>query len=104
AESASRPGALPAFPTRRSSDLEFRALEQRVIERLLREGPRIVSTGGGAFMNAQTRVAIADHGISVWLKADLDLLMERVAKKQNRDRKSTRLNSSHVKSSYAVFG
>ena len=35
-------------------------------------------------MNAQTRAAIAEHGISVWLKADLDLLMERVAKKQNR--------------------
>lgn len=68
----------------RYGEPEFRALEQRVIERLLREGPRIVSTGGGAFMNAQTRVAIADHGISVWLKADLDLLMERVAKKQNR--------------------
>jgi shikimate kinase len=68
----------------RYGEPEFRALEQRVIERLLREGPRVVSTGGGAFMNAQTRTAIADHGISVWLKADLDLLMERVAKKQNR--------------------
>lgn len=68
----------------RYGEPEFRALEQRVIERLLREGPRVVSTGGGAFMNAQTREAIAEHGISIWLKADLDLLMERVAKKQNR--------------------
>lgn len=68
----------------RYGEPEFRALEQRVIERLLREGPRVVSTGGGAFMNAQTRAAIAEHGVSVWLKADLDLLMERVAKKQNR--------------------
>ena len=68
----------------RYGEPEFRALEQRVIERLLREGPRVLSTGGGAFMNAQTRAAIGEHGISVWLKADLDLLMERVAKKQNR--------------------
>lgn len=68
----------------RYGEPEFRALEQRVIERLLRAGPRIVSTGGGAFMNPQTREAIAEFGISIWLKADLDLLMARVAKKQNR--------------------
>lgn len=63
---------------------EFRALEQRVIERLLQQGPRIVSTGGGAFMNPQTREAIAEFGISIWLRADLDLLMARVARKQTR--------------------
>ncbi|MHA6642590.1 shikimate kinase [Mesorhizobium sp. A623] len=63
---------------------EFRTLEQRVILRLLESGPQILSTGGGAFMNEHTREAIAGHGVSVWLKADLDLLMERVAKKQNR--------------------
>ena len=68
----------------RYGEPEFRALEQRVIERLLREGPRVVSTGGGAFMNAETRAAIAEFGVSIWLKADLDLLMERVSKKQNR--------------------
>lgn len=68
----------------RYGEPEFRALEQRVIERLVKEGPRVVSTGGGAFMNAQTRAAIADHGVSIWLRADLDLLMERVGKKQNR--------------------
>lgn len=68
----------------RYGEPEFRALEQRVIERLVREGPRVVSTGGGAFMNEHTRAAIAGHGVSIWLKADLDLLMERVAKKQNR--------------------
>ena len=68
----------------RYGEPEFRALEQRVIERLLREGPRVVSTGGGAFMNPHTREAIASFGVSIWLKADLDLLMERVAKKQNR--------------------
>lgn len=63
---------------------EFRALEQRVIARILEGGPKVLSTGGGAYMNEQTRAAIASHGVSVWLKADLDLLMERVAKKQNR--------------------
>ncbi|MFK0691362.1 shikimate kinase [Mesorhizobium sp. IMUNJ 23033] len=68
----------------RYGETEFRALEQRVILRLLENGPQVLSTGGGAFMNAQTREAIAGHGVSVWLKAELDLLMERVSKKQNR--------------------
>ena len=68
----------------RYGEPEFRALEQRVIDRLLREGPRVVSTGGGAFMNAGTREAVAEHGVSIWLKAGLDLLMERVSRNQNR--------------------
>lgn len=68
----------------RYGEAEFRALEQRVIGRVLENGPQVLSTGGGAFMNEQTRSAIAAHGISIWLKADLDLLMDRVAKKQNR--------------------
>jgi shikimate kinase len=63
---------------------EFRALEQRVIARVLDSGPLVLSTGGGAFMNAQTRELIAGRGVSVWLKADIDVLMERVSKKQNR--------------------
>jgi shikimate kinase len=68
----------------RYGETEFRALEQRVILRVLENGPQVLSTGGGAFMNAQTREAIAGYGVSVWLKAELDLLMERVSKKQNR--------------------
>lgn len=68
----------------RYGEPEFRALEQRVIARLLENGPLVLSTGGGAYMSEQTRTAIAAHGIAVWLKADLDTLMERVAKKQNR--------------------
>ncbi|TJU93881.1 MAG: shikimate kinase [Mesorhizobium sp.] len=68
----------------RYGETEFRALEQRVILRVLENGPQVLSTGGGAFMNAQTREAVATHGVSVWLKAELDLLMERVSKKQNR--------------------
>lgn len=68
----------------RYGEPEFRALEQRVIERLLRDGPRVLSTGGGAFMNAHTRAAIVEFGVSIWLKADLDVLMERVAKREHR--------------------
>jgi shikimate kinase len=65
-------------------EAEFRSLEQRVIVRVLESGPQVLSTGGGAFMNAQTRDAIAAYGLSVWLKADVDTLLERVSKKQNR--------------------
>ena len=65
-------------------EAEFRSLEQRVILRLLENGPQVLSTGGGAFMNQQTQEAVHAYGVSVWLKADLDLLMERVSKKQNR--------------------
>jgi shikimate kinase len=68
----------------RYGETEFRALEQRVVLRVLEHGPQVLSTGGGAFMNVQTREAIASHGVSVWLKAELDLLMDRVSKKQNR--------------------
>lgn len=63
---------------------EFRALEQRVIARLLHEGARVLATGGGAFMNDETRAAIREAAVSVWLKADLDTLMGRVVKRQNR--------------------
>lgn len=63
---------------------EFRALEQRVIERVLRQGPGVLSTGGGAFMNDRTRDMIRQSGLSIWLKADIDLLMDRVAKRRNR--------------------
>lgn len=65
-------------------EAEFRSLERRVIARLLKGGPGVVSTGGGAFMNDTTRRAIKKKGISVWLKADLDTLMNRVMRKQNR--------------------
>lgn len=63
---------------------EFRALETRVIKRLLRSGPRVVSTGGGAFINEKTRKQIERGGISLWLKADLEVLWERVNKRDHR--------------------
>ncbi|MCF6115921.1 MAG: shikimate kinase [Mesorhizobium sp.] len=81
-ESVSRMSVPELFE--RYGEPEFRALEQRVILRILEHGPQVLSTGGGAFMSAQTREAIAGHGVSVWLKAEIDLLMDRVSKKQNR--------------------
>lgn len=63
---------------------EFRALESRVIKRILRSGPRVVSTGGGAFINERSRKFIKKGGLSLWLKADLDVLWERVSKRDTR--------------------
>jgi shikimate kinase len=63
---------------------EFRKLENRVITRLLRTGPRVLSTGGGAFMNGDTRASIQASGLSLWLDADLETLWERVIKRDNR--------------------
>jgi len=62
----------------------FRDGERRVIARLLGEGPQVLATGGGAFMNQQTRAEIARRGVSIWLKADLPLLMKRVKRRSNR--------------------
>jgi shikimate kinase len=63
---------------------EFRAGEARVIVRLLDGGPQVLATGGGAFMNADTRRAIAAKGISVWLKAEIEVLMRRIKRRQDR--------------------
>ncbi|MGO9237647.1 MAG: 3-dehydroquinate synthase [Methylocella sp.] len=62
----------------------FRDGERRVMARLLNEGPRVLATGGGAFMNEETRARIAASGISIWLKADLDVLWRRVRKRSHR--------------------
>ncbi len=62
----------------------FRDGERRVIARLLQEGPIVLATGGGAFMSEETRARIAAAGVSVWLRADLDVLMRRVRKRSNR--------------------
>lgn len=62
----------------------FREGERKVLARLMRSGPQVLATGGGAFMNAETRTSIAERGISVWLKAELPLLVRRVSKRNNR--------------------
>jgi shikimate kinase len=62
----------------------FRLGEQKVIARLLESGPQVIATGGGAFMNAETRSRVRDRGISIWLKADIATLLKRVKRKSNR--------------------
>jgi len=62
----------------------FRDGERRVIARLLSKGPRVVATGGGAFMCEETRSNISSAGISVWLKADHEVLWRRVRKRPHR--------------------
>ena len=63
----------------------FRDGERRVIARLLEEGPRIIATGGGAWMNDETRAAIRARGaVVVWLRAELDTLVERVSRRAGR--------------------
>jgi shikimate kinase len=62
----------------------FRDGERRVIARLLTEPPHVLATGGGAYMDARTRDAIRHAGVSVWLKADLDELHQRVQRRSNR--------------------
>lgn len=62
----------------------FRDGERKVIARLMENGAQVLATGGGAFMNEATRRLVRAHAVSVWLKADLPLLMKRVSRRQNR--------------------
>ena len=62
----------------------FREGERKVIARLLDGEPHVLATGGGAFMNEQTRSLIKDKAVSVWLKGDLELLARRVERKSDR--------------------
>lgn len=65
-------------------EAEFRAGERRVIARLLKGAPHVLATGGGAFMNAETRALVREHALSIWLRADIDVLMRRVEKRDTR--------------------
>ncbi len=65
-------------------EAEFRTLEQRVILNLIKKSPLVLATGGGAYMNQDTQKAIHQNGISIWLKVDLDILMQRVSKRPTR--------------------
>ncbi len=62
----------------------FRDGERRVIARLLEDPPHVLATGGGAFINPGTRALIAEKAVSVWLKADLEVLAKRVARRDHR--------------------
>src|SRR4051812_14049774 len=65
-------------------EASFRDGERRVIARLLQEGPLVLATGGGAYMHPETRQRHAPVGVSIWLRAEFDVLMRRVRKRSNR--------------------
>lgn len=68
----------------RHGEAAFRAGERRVIARLLGKPGGVLATGGGAFMDAETRANISRQGVSVWLRADIELLLKRVQRRNNR--------------------
>src|SRR5215510_7871682 len=68
----------------RHGEPHFRDGEARVIARLLEGGPAVLATGGGAFMREETRRRIGDKAVSIWLKAEADVLMRRVRRRADR--------------------
>jgi shikimate kinase len=68
----------------RDGEAAFRIGERRVITRLLDNPTQILATGGGAFMDPETRALIRSRAISIWLRAELDVLLARVARRSNR--------------------
>lgn len=62
----------------------FRDGERRVIDRLLGGPPHVLATGGGAYMDPETRARIRETAVSIWLRADLDVLLDRVSRRDNR--------------------
>ncbi len=69
---------------RNHGEPHFREGEERVIKRLLQSGPQVLATGGGAVLSAKTREEIARAAISIWLKAPVELLLQRVSRRDNR--------------------
>lgn len=86
----------------------FRDVERRVIARLLDGPPQVIATGGGAFMDKKTRKKIKEGAVSIWLRADLDLLLSRVARRTDRpllkagDQRKTL--ESLMRDRYPVYG
>ena len=68
----------------RYGEAEFRAGERRVIARLLDKAPLVLSTGGGAYMDPETRALLRAKAVTVWLRADLDVLFDRVRRRTHR--------------------
>lgn len=68
----------------RLGEENFREGERRVITRLLDGPPIVLATGGGAFMDPETRKVISENGVSIWLRSDLDTLVKRTSKRKNR--------------------
>ncbi|MEM6535997.1 MAG: shikimate kinase [Pseudomonadota bacterium] len=65
-------------------EVEFRRVEHRILERLLSGPTHVLATGGGAYMNADTRDLLRQRAVTVWLNADLETLWKRVSKKSHR--------------------
>ena len=68
----------------RHGEAAFRDGERRVIARLLESPPHVLATGGGAFMDASTRALIRARAVSIWLRADIELMLARVGRRGNR--------------------
>lgn len=68
----------------RFGEAHFRDGERRVIARLIDGTPKVIATGGGAFMHAETRALILEHSCAIWLDADIDVLAERVQRRDDR--------------------
>jgi shikimate kinase len=84
AEIESAAGMTIAEIFAKHGEADFRSGEKRVIARLLNSGPQVLATGGGAIMDQNTRDLIHIKGISVWLKADLDVLVKRTKRRNDR--------------------
>jgi shikimate kinase len=84
----------------------FRDGERKVIQRILNSGSQVLATGGGAFMSAETRDNIRRAAVSVWLKAELSLLLRRVLKRNNRpllERDPEGVMRSLVETRYPIY-
>lgn len=68
----------------RFGEAAFRDGERRVIARLIDGPPKVIATGGGAFMQTHTRRLILERAVAIWLDADIDILVERVGRKDDR--------------------
>jgi shikimate kinase len=68
----------------RHGEAAFRDGERRVMARLLDAPPRVLATGGGAFMDTATRALLRNHTVTVWLRADLEVMLARVSRRNNR--------------------
>jgi shikimate kinase len=68
----------------RYGEAAFRDGERRVIARLLSEPPHVMATGGGAFVDPQTRARLKESAVTVWIKAPVDILLDRVQRRDNR--------------------
>jgi shikimate kinase len=81
-EQAAGMSIIDIFASR--GEAEFRAGEARVIARMIDERPRVIATGGGAFMNTDTRALVGARAVSIWLKAEIPVLLRRVKRKSDR--------------------